>query len=70
MCVLDEVCVCWQYVVSVVTVVASGSANQLDRRVVVDDVDFEIGWTALSFAATKGRTSSNHMLMFAVILAT
>ena len=49
------------------TVVASGSVEQFDRRVVVDDVGFVNGWTALGFVITKGGRESN---MFAVILAT
>ena len=52
----------------VVTVVAS--VVIMDRRVVVDDVGFKIGRTALVLAAAKDRTGSNHMLRFSVILAT
>jgi len=52
--------------VSVATDVACGSASQVDRHVIADDVAFG----AAPGVATDNRKGCNHMLMFAVILAT
>ena len=50
----------------VATDVACGSVSQVDRHVIVDDVAFG----AAPGVATDNRKGCNHMLMFAVILAT
>ena len=58
---------CWTMSdVSVATDVACGSVSQVDRHVIVDDVAFG----AAPGVATDNRKGCNHMLMFAVILAT